>query len=33
MEKSEVIFIGTANYSSMKKNKPTIDPWIYGIAK
>lgn len=27
IEKSEVIFIGTANHSSVKLEKPIIDPW------
>ena len=33
LEKAETIFIGTANYSDIKTDKPKIDPWNYGIAE
>jgi len=28
LEKAEVIFIGTANYSNIKTKKPVVNPWI-----
>lgn len=30
LEKSDVIFIGTANYSNIKVEKPIINPWAQG---
>jgi len=27
IEKAEVIFIGTANYSNIKSKKPIVNPW------
>ncbi len=32
IEKSEVIFIGTANYSNIKFTKPVINPWTSGVT-
>ena len=32
MENSEAMFIGTANYSNIKFNKPVINPWTSGIT-
>ena len=28
IDKADVIFIGTANYSNIKINKPKINPWM-----
>jgi UDPglucose 6-dehydrogenase len=28
LDKAEVIFIGTANYSNIKTEKPVVNPWV-----